>query len=503
MSQNIHFTNWAENIKNKKNKIKYPLDNEDIQKIIKKAKKRGFNVRVMGSTHTTSPLVCDNNETNLYLISLSKYILTPLDFQLNKEESSVEVNAGWTLGQLYDQLIMDNYFIPTQPDIPVFTIGGVIAASIHGSRLGYGLLNDSLLALKFINSDGVIVTKSEEDADFGLYRMNLGIFGVVISAKFKIEKRHMEAKVTNFFNIFNKENKIKKYMLDEFFKNIIQKSMNPDLAFPDFNHSFIDFHNNTLIAIDWKNGLNDTVTIDNYPEVRKVYKIKILELLFKTILKNYRKCNFLLKTLGKATRHQILFNIEKNFQEDKDMFWIEYGVNTIFMSYFVPIYEEGDGEINLERLYKAIEIIYNEVNNFKKKKKYFNLDFPTDIRFVVSSPNSLLSPLYSPDKKRVFVSIEILCMGNNLKLDSSNVNKYNKKINKDFRKFFYAVEQKWKEMGGFPHLTKIYGFAQGGDPFDKEVLKGIYDEETKKLVREKADKLFLNNFLRNLFEIEL
>lgn len=486
------FTNWSENIKNKNAKLFYPENDDDIRRIIKLAKQNNSKIRVTGTGHSQTPLVCDSDES-IYLVSLKNYQLEPANINIDHDNLTVEVNAGWQLGQLYDKLSNYNYYLETHTAAPVFTIGGIVNNTIHGSRLGASLMSDSVIAITLIDANGDKITKTNEDKDFNLYTLSFGLFGIVTSVTFRILKLYMEAKIINYYNIFDPNNKVKRNILDDFFKDIINKCLNESIVV--YNHSFIDYHNDALISLEWFSG-NDSRSVINTKEINNVYKVMTLSTILENISKNYRTNNTILKSLGKVTRYEIEFGVEKNLQEDKDMFWVDFGTRSYFMSYFIPIHVEGT-PINLDNLYMAIEAVTSEV---KKTNKHFNIDLPCDIRFVCSSKNSILSPIYTTDKKIVYASIDILNMANNLHLNDKE-SYFNGELNRDFRQFYHNVEQKWIALGGVPHLAKVFGFG-GTDnkPFDKTIVTNIYGTDTKEIVRNKMQPLFVNNFLSELFD---
>jgi UDP-N-acetylenolpyruvoylglucosamine reductase len=500
------FTNWPETIINKTAKIYYPKTDDDIKTIINKAKKKNYIVRVVGVGHTETPLVCNSNEKNIYLVSLEEYNKDAVNIHINHKEMTVDVNAGWTLGQLYDFICQYNYYLPTHPDIPVFTIGGIISSTIHGSRLGASVLSDYVLAVTLIDSDGNRIIKTKDDPDFDLYTLNFGIFGIIVNVKFKLEKHFIESKVTNYYNIFknvNGQSRIKHEIMDKFFLDIIQKCLEPELdENAVYNHSFIDFHNSALTSIEWKNNPDKISNVDNSKEITELLIVKPLEVLLKNFIIDYRRNHTLLKILGKLIRHQIALGIENNAQDDRDMFWVQYGLKAHYMSYFVPIHTEGD-LINLDKLYNAIEIVANEIERFKLENKHFNIDLPMDIRFVTSSKNCLLSPINNHDKKIIYVSIEIMTLADNLLITMDDTNFLNKKLNRDFREFYKRIEEQWIVMGGVPHLSKIFGFSgPNNDPLDPVTISKIYPEDIKNGIKEKIQKLFMNDFVRKLFGVE-
>src|SRR5690554_1051958 len=98
------FINWCENIINHNVDIFYPKNDQEIKNIIEKAHYNSKKIRVTAQRHSQSPVVCNSDE-ELYLIDLKKYKLEPKNFSIKKSKKGIRVtvNAGWTLGHLYDK----------------------------------------------------------------------------------------------------------------------------------------------------------------------------------------------------------------------------------------------------------------------------------------------------------------------------------------------------------------------------------------------------------------
>lgn len=494
-----YFENWCGNIENKKAFIKYPVDDDEIQKLIAIAKTNGNKIRVVGSSHSSSPVVCDNLE-NIDLISLKNYRLVPSDIIIDDINNIVTVNAGWTLGQLYDHLNINRYFLKTQPASSAFTIGGIVSMPIHGCRLGASCVAETMMGITLIDMDGNQINKTEADKDFDLYRNSLGIFGIITSVSLKIEKiNNLSIRVKCYENVFRQDGKINSYVVEDKLTEIITACYENDIK---YHHSFMDFHNNSWTTMDWKTTQEEPYIYIDTPEIQKIHMVNSVEDFHKYIVPNYRKNKKYLKILGKIFTFSIVASVKKNSFEDHDMFWVATGTRVFFMSYFIPIHTEGD-PIDLTKLYTALEIIYETVN----KSKIFNIDFPCDIRFVTSSSKSIISPI-SREKKTIFMAVDLTCSAANIKFSNNetttcfgNIFKSNNEIlNKEFRNFYFTIEQKWIELGGVAHYAKIFGFRDSTlELFDPAIVSQIFPAEIKKIVQDNAQPLFMNNFVQRMF----
>lgn len=493
------FTNWSENIQNKNGIIYYPANDEEIINIINQARNRNKIIRVVGSKHSTSPAITNSNE-KLLLISLHNYQLKPENITIDHRNMKVRVNAGWTLGKLYDELNVHRYFLETQPASSAFTIGGITSMPVHGSRLGASYISDSITEVTFIDMYGKYITKTDQEDDFNIYRINLGIFGVVISVTFKIQHiENIKTHVKLYSNVFLDNGKFNRDLMFDKISSIINACYSKEVR---YCHSFLDFHNNQWLSIDWNSTNEEPAIYIDTKEKEEVTKEKFIEDFHHYFKPNYLQDKNYLKLLGKVMIGAIYGFIKKNSFEDHDMFWVGTGARVFFMSYLIPIHTEGE-EINLDNFCSALEIIMEKVNHANR----FTIDFPVDIRFVCSSNLSLASPIRS-EKKKVYMALDLTCSGTNLDL-SANVNRSPflecifgmdfKGLNKDFRRYYFEVEQVWKRLGGVPHYAKLFGFeSPTGNPFESEQINAILSPEVKARLKEKAQPLFVNDFISQL-----
>lgn len=492
-----HFKNWCGTVDNKDAIIHHPASDDDIRQLISDAKDNGVKIRIVGSTHSSSPVICKSDE-NVMLISLSKYRLKPEDIII--EDHTVMVNAGWTLGKLYDHLNINKFYLESQPASSAFTIGGIVTMPIHGSRLGASLISDSMVAVTLIDMNGKNITKTELDEDFGMYKNSLGMFGIITSVTFKtqrIENFHIHVK--SHPGVFRDDGHVNPLVVESKLKELIEACY--DKSNPKYHHSFLDFHNNTWTTIDWVATDKKAKIYIDTPEINEIHMVNIVEEFHKHIVPNYRKNKKYLKMLGKLYTFSILASVRKNQFEDRDMFWVSTGTRVLFMSYFIPVHTEGE-PLDLARVYAAMEIIMDTVTHAKS----FNVDFPSDMRFVVSSDNPT-SPIYK-NKKTVYLTMDLTCSAANIHFlkKSSGCHFFDflhgddhEELNEDFRKFYARIEHKWTEMGGIPHYAKMFGFTTPKkNPFDSNKVETILTAENKKLFKTHAQPLFVNGFVQKM-----
>lgn len=532
------YKNWSENLSNSV-PIHYPKNDDDIIKLILLAKERNQKLRVIGNSHSASPIVSDNGES-LMLIHLKEYQREP-NIHIDYDEMTVTVNAGWTLGQLYDYLNEGLLFLETQPASGAFTVGGVLGTPVHGGRLGASLIADSVVNLTLINHKGKILEKNNLDRDFDLYRLNMGLYGVVTSVTFHIhqmldvESQKHDYQAFHWVDgkpVFNKAD-LKKFFWEriqyclspgnkihqeEVFSTDLTERLRKDLktftgvavdeAAPydtvlkkkaRYTHGFLDFHNNRILALDWKEKRKIRKLRLDRPEARRI--VKFPNFVHRVLVPKYRQKKNYLKLMGKFVRMNISQSVNFKQWDDQDMLWVKVGTRVYFMAYFIPVYVEGE-KFKWEDVARPFEIIMETIQKFKEEKRSFTIDFPTDFRFVTSTNRTRASPVYSEGPRKVFLAMEILCGPSNLELDAvKRKNKFQDRLYKDFYDFFSMVEEGWKGLGAVPHWGKMYGFNPESDyPFDPEDTKKLLPEDLKERIVRRASSLFYNKFVETMLE---
>lgn len=456
------FSNWSENIKTEQY-ILHPKSILDIKNVIKQCQGRAI-LRVVGSRHSISPVVVNNDE-KVVLISLDEFHLIPNDIHLDQKNRLVTVNAGWTLGQLYSYLDQQSYTLPTQPASNAFSVGGCISIPVHGSRLGRSYLGSYVTQLTLIDDQGNLITKTRKDNDFHNYIHNYGVMGVVISVTFSLERKYkMQLHVENNKPIFLEE-KANYPLLERIFTPLIEKSISG--LSRDYHHSFLDYHNNTLLTLDWlaEKEVSPEEEITS-PERETIYKVKLAKFFHTYIFSSYRRSRKYLKLLGKLSRWLISSSVYYDTLDDRNLLWFAVGSTAYFMEYIIPI-KEGARDIGV-----ILEILKQEIT----KRDVYVLDLPLSLRLITID-------------KRVYLALDLVFGTANLSLDPNNIREGYHRLNQDFYSFCAALEERYQQMGGFPHPGKMFGLS------DKGSFTKIPNRVTLNV---KGSSLFHNDYIKRL-----
>lgn len=457
------FSNWSENIKTEQY-ILHPKTILDIKNVIKQCQGRAV-LRVVGSRHSIPPLIVDNDE-KVVVISLDEFHLTPNDISIDEKNFLVTVNAGWTLGQLYSYLDQQSYTLPTQPASNAFTVGGCVSIPVHGSRLGRSYLGSYVTQLTLIDDQGNVITKTRKDVDFVNYIHNYGVMGVIISVTFRLEKKYkMQLHVENNNKPVFLGEKANYPLLERIFTPLIEKSINGSSH--DYHHSFLDYHNNTLLTLDWHAEKEISPEEEETPERETIYKIKLAKFFHTYIFPSYRRSRTYLKLLGKLSRWLISSSVYYDTLDDRNLLWFAVGSAAYFMEYIIPI-KEGARDIG-----KILEILKQEI----EKRGTYILDLPLSLRLITIDA-------------RVYLALDLVFGTANLSLDPNNIRQGYHRLNQDFYSFCAALEKRYQQMGGFPHPGKMFGLTDKG-PFTK-----IPNRVT---LHVKGSSLFHNDYVKRLF----
>src|SRR3989338_3588776 len=127
------------------------LNMKGVKEILKVIHKTKSEFAVRGGRHCFEPW------------SLSEGIILDLSKidHITIRDKTVKIGAGATLGNIYQTLLADGYFIPAGTR-PTVGIGGQgLNGGIGYATRKYGILTDSILSYRIILADGQLVTASK------------------------------------------------------------------------------------------------------------------------------------------------------------------------------------------------------------------------------------------------------------------------------------------------------------------------------------------------------
>jgi len=112
-----------------------------------------------------------------------------IDF--NADSGELECGAGALLSDILSRILPKGYFLPVTPGTQFITLGGAIAADVHGkNHHKEGCFSNHLIHFDLINGNGEIMRCSRvEHADLFWNTVGgMGLTGIILSARFRLKK---------------------------------------------------------------------------------------------------------------------------------------------------------------------------------------------------------------------------------------------------------------------------------------------------------------------------
>ena len=175
----IHHT-WARTYHSYPELYIQPQTVEELQKVVKLARRCQRRIALTGCGHSPSDLTC----TSSWLVNVD-----PLDdiVEVNRDTKVVRVQAGIRLHDFCKKLKDHGLAMPNIGSIDHQSIAGAIATATHGSSTRHGLLSEPITALKIMLANGSIVScSSSQNRDlFRAALVSLGALGIIIEVTFQ------------------------------------------------------------------------------------------------------------------------------------------------------------------------------------------------------------------------------------------------------------------------------------------------------------------------------
>lgn len=170
---NYPWHNHAHNVSSTVARYYEPASVAEVQQIVKEARQNRKKVRVVGDSHSWSPL----GLTEDYLIGTRRLnrILA-----ISTDPPRVTVEPGVTVGDTLRAFSQHGVCLPMNVDIPTITIGGAVAVGANGFSRRWGTYSEFVEEVELVTGTGEVRTV-RKDCDGDLWRAvacSLGLFGI-------------------------------------------------------------------------------------------------------------------------------------------------------------------------------------------------------------------------------------------------------------------------------------------------------------------------------------
>jgi L-gulonolactone oxidase len=152
----------------------HPETEGELAAQIEEVSSRGGRVRIAGSGHSFTPVVC----TEDVVVDLSRYQRV---LAIDTTNRTVVVQAGMPLSRLNRELAAAGLALENLGDIAYQTISGATQTATHGTGLRFGNLASTIVGLRLITGHGEVVECSQtcEPETFAAARVGVGALGCV------------------------------------------------------------------------------------------------------------------------------------------------------------------------------------------------------------------------------------------------------------------------------------------------------------------------------------
>lgn len=438
-----NWKNWWVNQVCAPEKYYKPNNLEEIIEIIRSANAQEKKVKVVGSGHSWSKIVC----TDEYMISLERLNKV---LAIDKKEKTITAQSGIYVYQLNDFLFKNGLALSSLGTVSDQTIAGAIATGTHGSSLYHGGIAESILELELIDGMGNIIQCSKtENADiFAAACINLGSLGIITQIKLQCEDFFFLAEKLEIQPIENVLENLEFLSQQEYFRfwyetqkqtAILSTFLRQPISSNNHFIYFIRYVFNQLYWLFWNGIVNFGLS----------YKIKPLTIVGRSYhIFNYPK--LLLKTA------KVLFNLTNGYH-NKRIFLPEYG-------------------IGVEKVSIACKKIINAVHQGKIKG-----NLKIEVRFGAAEETWLSTAYHRPS---CYIQIEYW--------------KGRFKSEEDYTRAIVEIDNMMKDFDARPHWAKDNIYTQD----DWKKVYPCWEDFCQ--LRQKLDpnQCFSNEYLDKLFNQE-
>ncbi len=181
-----------------------PESVDELRSIVRAARRNGRGVSVAGGRHAMGGQQFATNATLIDMNGLSRVI------EFDRRRGEMEVEAGIQWPELYQYLVQSQVseskpwaFIQKQTGADKLSIGGALAANVHGRGLRLPPFVGDVIAFTIVGPDGVArrCSRTENPELFRAAIGGYGLFGVMTSVRLRLTPRHKVQRIVEVIDI--------------------------------------------------------------------------------------------------------------------------------------------------------------------------------------------------------------------------------------------------------------------------------------------------------------
>ena len=177
---------------------------EAVQAVVRTARDEGRQISVAGGRHAMGGQQFGTDTTLIDMNGMTRVV------EFDRDKGEIEVEAGMQWPELYKYLV-DNQrgsnsswaFIQKQTGADKLSIGGALAANVHGRGLKLRPFVGDVVAFTIVGADGAArrCSRSENSELFRAAIGGYGLFGSIVSARLRLARRHKVQRIVEVIDI--------------------------------------------------------------------------------------------------------------------------------------------------------------------------------------------------------------------------------------------------------------------------------------------------------------
>ena len=175
-----------------------------VQQTVRAARADGGSISIAGGRHAMGGQQFGTDTTLLDMNGMTRVL------EFDREKGEIEVEAGIQWPELY-QYLLDAQpdtraawaFVQKQTGADKLSIGGALAANVHGRGLTLRPFVGDVVAFTIVGPDGVArrCSRTENTELFNAAIGGYGVFGPIVSARLRLTRRHKVQRVVEVIDI--------------------------------------------------------------------------------------------------------------------------------------------------------------------------------------------------------------------------------------------------------------------------------------------------------------
>ncbi len=181
MRQEI-MTDWGRIFSTPVQSVVRPADEGQLSEVVRRSAAAGARITIRGAGHSAGGHSFRHDAVVIDMRLMNQVV------HIDRESGLIRVQGGATWADITPLCESLGLGIATKQEFDIFTVGGSVAANVHGKSVDYGPLIESIRSLRLCKADGSIVNVSrEENSDlFPAVVGGYGLLGVVVDVSFEL-----------------------------------------------------------------------------------------------------------------------------------------------------------------------------------------------------------------------------------------------------------------------------------------------------------------------------